>query len=324
MSTASERLRGWVHRSFTHELPFKILSIVFALLIWAWVQTQQIVTQRTRADVRWSIPADSAWLDPVPKTLVVTIKGPQGLVRNVRERALRYDVDLGDAEMGKRSVDFIARAIKGMPEGVEVVQISPPAIDAELDHRMERTVRVVPATIGDVGEGYRLEGITLSPNTVRIEGPRSLVRGIAEISTDVIDVTGKVQNETINLSLASKWRTVRAVEKTSLTADVQIKPIIAQKTFNDVPVMSRADGWQPKPAVALVTLSGPAAIIRELTADRLSVQAHLPTPAPVGRPIEVSFSPNAPTSGLEVVHQGGSDVEVIGVDPNIVTLERAR
>ena len=267
------RIRGWVNRALTQEVPFKVLSLLFALLIWAWVQTQQIVSQRTRAEVKWTIPEDQAWVDPVPKSLVVTIKGPQGLVRNVKKRTLRYDVDLSDAETGMTSVDFSERALKGMSEGVEVVQISPPGIDVELDQRMERTVRVTPATIGDVAQGYRLSSVSVSPSTVRIAGPRSLVRSIAEISTDVIDLTGLTANKELSLSLASKWRTVRPVEKQSLTANVTVEPIIAEKTFNDVPVMARADGWKTSPTT-VVTLTGPAVVMRE---RRLTASAYRPT-----------------------------------------------
>ena len=324
MSVVRERLRGWLNRAFTQEVPFKVLSLLFALLIWAWVQTQQIVSQRTRADVKWSIPEDNAWVDPVPKSLVVTIRGPQGLVRNVKKRTLRYDVDLSEAETGMTSVNFSDRALKGMPEGVEVVQISPPGIDVELDQRMERTVRVTPATIGDVAQGYRMVAVTVNPKTVRIAGPRSLVRSIAEISTDVIDLTGLTENKELSLSLASKWRTVRPVEKQSLTVTVQVEPIIAEKTFNDVPVMARADGWKTAPSTALVTLSGPAAVMRELTSDRISVQAHIPTPAPVGKPLIVAFDPEATSDGLEVVHQGGKGVKVIGIEPGQVELEQTR
>jgi YbbR domain-containing protein len=116
-----ERVQTWVATVLTREMPFKVLSLVFALMIWAWVQTHQIVSHRTRAQVQWSFPAELTWIDPVPKTLVVTIKGPQGLVRNVKKRALRYDVDLSESEQGPVSIDFAGRSFKGVPEGVSVV-----------------------------------------------------------------------------------------------------------------------------------------------------------------------------------------------------------
>lgn len=324
MRLSIDRIRPWVRQALTRDVLFKVLSLVFALLIWAWVQTQQIVAQRTRAEVLWSIPEDFTWVDPVPKSLVVTIKGPQGLVRNVKKRTLRYDVDLRDAELGSQGIDFSSRSLKGIPEGITVVQISPPGVDVELDHRMERTVRVVPAVVGDVASGYRLKEVTVSPKTARIVGPRSLIRGIAEIGTDVIDVTGLTTDKTFQLSLAPKSRTVRATTDERFEVSLTLEPIIAQKTFNAVPVMARSEGWKTAPSTALVTLSGPAADIRDMTADRISVQAHLPNPVPVGRPLDVTFDPDKPGSGLEVVHQGTKEVKVIGIEPSVVRLERAK
>jgi len=62
----------------------------------------------------------------------------------------------------------------------------------------------------------------------------------------------------------------------------------------------------------------------ELTADRISVQAHLPNPVPVGHPLMVNFDPAAPGKGLEVVHQGPKGIQVLSVDPNAVRLERSK
>jgi YbbR domain-containing protein len=324
MKFSSDWLKERTRHALTHELPFKALSLVFAIMIWSWVQTQQIVSQRTRAEVKWSIPEDATWVDPVPKSLVVTIKGPQGLVRNVKRRTLRYDIDLHDAEHGPLNIDFSNRAFKGIPEGVEVVQISPPGVDVELDHRMERTVRVVPAIVGDVASGFRLKDIKVSPDTATLIGPRSLIRAIAKIGTDVIDVTGLAVSTEFQLSLAPKSRTVRPKDEQVYTVSISIEPIIAERTFNAVPVMARAEGWRTQPSTAVVTLSGPAADMRDLTADRISVQAHLPNPTPVGHPLTVSFDPGDVGQGLEVVHQGSTEIRVVSIAPSVVRLEHAQ
>ena len=301
MRFSSDWLKERTRHALTHELPFKALSLVFAIMIWSWVQTQQIVSQRTRAEVKWSVPEDATWVDPVPKSLVVTIKGPQGLVRNVKRRTLRYDIDLHDADHGPLNIDFSNRAFKGIPEGVEVVQISPPGVDVELDHRMERTVRVVPAIVGDVASGFRLK-----------------------VGTDVVDVTGLAESTQFQLSLAPKSRTVRPKDEQIYTVSINIEPIIAQRTFNAVPVMARAEGWRTQPSTAVVILSGPAVDMRDLTADRISVQAHLPNPTPVGRPLSVSFDPGNEGQGLEVVHQGSTEIEVVSIAPSVVRLEHAK
>tara|TARA_B100000575_G_scaffold51828_1_gene38563 strand:+ start:27 stop:998 length:972 start_codon:yes stop_codon:yes gene_type:complete len=321
--TPTERIQAKVRDLLTREMPFKVLSLVFAIMIWAWVQTQQIVSQRTRAQVLWSFPEEMTWIDPVPKTLVVTIRGPQGLVRNVKNRTLRYDVDLSESEQGLVSVDFAGRSIRGIPEGVSVVQISPPGVDVQLDRKMDRVVKVVPAVVGDAGTGYRVASITVEPKAANIAGPRSVLRTVAEIGTDVIDLNGLTEDRTYTLALAPKERSIVSTLNEPVKVTVDVEPVIAEKTFTDVPIMSRADGWKAVPATAVVTLSGPAAAMRDLTADRISVQAHLPNPAPVGKPLSVRFNPAEPGAGLDVVHQGPKDVTVIKVVPNDVVLQRS-
>jgi hypothetical protein len=319
-----ERVQTWVATVLTREMPFKVLSLVFALMIWAWVQTHQIVSHRTRAQVQWSFPAELTWIDPVPKTLVVTIKGPQGLVRNVKKRALRYDVDLSESEQGPVSIDFAGRSFKGVPEGVSVVQISPPGVDIQLDRKMDRVVKVVPAIVGEPASGYRIKSIKVAPQSASITGPRSVVRTIAEIGTDVIDINELSADKTYELALAPKARSVASTTEGPFKVSIDIEPVIAEKTFTDVPIMARSDGWKTIPSTAVVTLSGPAAEMLELTADRISVQAHLPNPAPVGKPLVVSFDPEKPETGLEVVHQGAKGITVISVEPQAVRLQRSQ
>ena len=324
MGIRTDRVRNWIHGVLTRDLQFKALAMALALILWAWVQTQQIVPQRTRVQVKWEFPEDLTWVEPAPKTLVVTIKGPQGLVRNVKKRTLRYDVDLSDAQQGPVSVDFSSRAIKGIPEGVSVVQISPPGVEVQLDRRMERVVRVIPANVGEPDPRYRISKVSVEPVTARITGPRSVVRNISEIGTDVFDVTGLTENKTYEVALAPKSRAVNGLSGEPFKVTVEIEPIIATKTFSGVPIMARSEGWSTSPSTAVVTLSGPAPDMLELTADRISVQAHLPNPVPVGHPLMVVFDPSAPDQGLEVVHQGPKGISVVNVDPNTVSLERSK
>ncbi len=315
-------LKSEIMSFVTHNATFKVLSLLFAVSIWAWVQTEQVVDKRFRARVFWTWPDELVRVQEVPKTLVVTLKGPQGLVQTVQRRKLRYDVDLSDAELGTASVDFSTRTISGVPEGVSVVQVSPPALDIELDRRLNREVRVQPIVIGDVSSGWRLDGVKIEPERAVISGPQSLVRALSEVSTDVIDLDGLQTTTSFEVNLAVKERTVSVVGGDSVRVTVEVSPIVVEKTYNDVPIMSRADGWKAVPNNAVVTLTGNAADMRQLSPEQVSVQVHLPDVVPVGRPLEVSFNADAPHTGLEVVHQGPKSVTVIAVSPRTVRLER--
>lgn len=315
-------LQSYLGRLVSHNLMFKTLGFVFAVFIWAWVQTEQVIDKRSRARVVYVWPEDLVRVQDVPKTLVVTLRGPQGLVHNLEAGHLRYKVDLSDAGLGQSNVDFTAKILAGLPAGVSVVQVSPPAIDIDLDRRLEREVRIKEMVIGDVASGYTKGPVTVEPRTVTISGPQSIVRQISEVATDVVDVNGLTETTRFDMGLALKERTVSAVDSTPISVSVNVTPIIVKKVFNKVPIMARGSDWKPQVGEATVTLEGRQADMVELSPEQVSVQVHLPDPPPPGRSIEVMFDKNAPRSGMEVVHQGPETVKVVKVQPASVTLER--
>lgn len=317
-------LRGRIERVLSHNLMFKTLAFIFAVFIWAWVQTEQVIDKRSRARVVYVWPEDLVRVQEVPKTLVVTLRGPQGLVRNLESSHLRYKVDLSEADLGQTNVDFSAKILDGLPDGVSVVQISPPAVDIDLDRRLEREVRVKEMVIGAVAAGYTRGEIGVQPRTLQITGPQSLVRQISEVATDVVDVNGLTETTRFDVGLALKERTVTALEATPIAVTVTVSPIIVKKTFNNVPIMARGTGWQPQTGTAMVTLEGNQSDMVELSPEQVSVQVHLPDPVPNAKTLEVQFNKDAPRSGVEVVHQGPGSVRVVNVQPSTVTLERSQ
>jgi len=315
-------LRGRTASLFSRNLLFKLLSLIFAVFIWAWVQTEQVVDERFRARVVYMWPNGLMRVQEVPKSLVVTLKGPQGLIKNIEDPLLSYHVDLSDEDIGPVSVDFSAKPLGGLPDGVKVVQVSPPAADIQLDRRLEREVRVKEMVIGTVAEGWRQDSVTVSPETVQISGPQSLVRQISEVATDVVDVGGLTNTTQFDVTLALKERTVTALKTPTVAVTVAISPIIVAKIYKDIPVLTRAPGWRATPASAAVTLEGSADDIKSLSPEQISVQVHLPDPAPTGDTFSVSFDAAKPRNGLEVVHQGPEGVQVVKVQPSSVQLER--
>jgi len=316
------QLRGQIGRVLSHNVMFKTLAFVFAVFIWAWVQTEQVVDKRSRARVVYVWPEGLVRVQEVPKTLVVTLRGPQGLVRNLEPGRLGYKVDLTEADLGQTNVDFSAKILSGLPAGVSVVQVSPPAVDINLDRRLEREVRVKEMVIGDVAAGYRKGEVSVQPRTIQITGPQSLVRQISEVATDVVDVNGLTETTRFDVGLALKERTVTAVDPDPIGVTVAVSPIIVKKTFNGVPIMARDTGWRPTTGTAVVILQGNAAHMVELGPEQVSVQVHLPDPVPAGKTLQVKFDKTAPRSGVEVVHQGPGSVKVVDVQPATVTLER--
>ena len=114
VAAARKRIRD----GFTRDVGTKLLALVFALAIWAWVQTERVVDRRVRVRVDYNWDEELVAVDEVRGSLVVTVSGPQGLVRTLDRKSLRVPIDMPVAFFAKRqsrTVMRLARTQKKKP-----------------------------------------------------------------------------------------------------------------------------------------------------------------------------------------------------------------
>jgi YbbR domain-containing protein len=319
-----------VGASLTRDVGLKIISLIFAVSIWAWVQGKQVVEERTRARVSYSWPADLVPATVVPKTVVVTVRGPQGLLHQVDRSDLGIAIDLGESTKGPASVDFSDQPFSGLPAGLTVVQVSPPAMDIVMDRPLEREVPIRAVTAGDPPAGYRVVEVRIEPQRVELVGPQSILSNISEVSTDIIDVSTLTATRTFTVNLAIPDRTVDAGIHDTTQVTVQVETVNGERTFNDVPVMLRTPGWSASPGMAKVSFAGPVGALGSMDPQRIHLMLHLPNPLPSGNTVELSISAGTLTGGdakdlpVQVVHPADGDlVHPLSVTPSTFILTRS-
>lgn len=303
----------------------KFLSFFVAVSLWAVLQRDQEVMERARAQVNYTFPDDLVLANDIVTSAMINVRGPQAVVRTLDERQLFISVDLSDAPEGATAVDFTDRPVRGLPSGVQVVQVAPVGTQVELDQALSRKVVVRPAVIGNVASGYRKTAIRVEPPVLEISGPQGLVKNIAEVSTDVIDINNLDETRSFEVPLAIERRTVRPTSQAPVTITVEVEPILRERTFAQVKVVERAPGWQADPSEARVVLAGPEAMLKGISPSALSVLLHLPVPTTVGEPIELQWKTEDDYAdadgGVQVVLPGGlRDVSVVSVQPDRFSL----
>jgi hypothetical protein len=315
------QLKASARSAVTENFVMKALSLVLSVSIWAWLQTEQVVDRPSRATVTYAFPEGLTPVDEVARTLVVTVRGPQGRVRALEGQQLTMAVDLSEQQVGKASVDFSEQDITGLPDGLEIVQFSPPGAELQLDKEMTRIVRVRPAVIGEPQDGWKRGLVTVSPGTIEIRGPQSKVRNIAEVSTDIVDVSGTRAPVERSVPLAIDHRTVRPTDQKKVTVSVGVDALIDTKSFNDVPVLVQ-QGWRADTPTARVTLKGPVPTLREIQASEVSVQVMLPDAVAPGAPVEVRWKPGTDNARFQIIHQAPRElITVESVRPDAIRLE---
>lgn len=306
--------------ALTRNFGYKSVALLFALVFWVWVQSEQRVEDRVRATVEWRLPDGTALTEPPLEQVSVSVEGVQAFVRLLHQRELRIVVDLGKAREGDVSVDLTQKQVEGLPEQVHVRSISPSQLRVTLDRQLKRKVAVAPVTVGAVAPGFRLASVKILPERAELIGAASVLRALDAVSTEDIDLDGLREDVDVDVGLALKKGVEPAGAGKRFTAHVDVEPIIAERTFAEVPVTVREPGWGTAVERVTVKLSGPEEAISGLQPEEVSVVVRVPEgytgpggEARAGR-----------TEGLrfEVIQGGGDQVRVVDVSPATIPVTR--
>ena len=217
--TRQSELRSFV---FDH-WPYKLITLCFAVLTWAYVQSEQIVEDRVRVKLEWTLPDGLVALETPLESATVTVAGVQALMRNVRPVDLVMSIDLSGAKEGDATVELADRPIRGLPAELRVVAVTPGTLRVQLDRNLRRRVKVSPRTRGDPSEGFIVKGVSVTPDRVELTGPASVLRAMTEIATEDVDVSGLREDAEFEVALGMvKSSPVRMVKPGPFTVSVQL------------------------------------------------------------------------------------------------------
>lgn len=297
---------------------YKLVSLLLALGMWAWVQGQQVGEQSAWIAVNYQLPEDKV-LNQEPATrLRATVRGTQAQLRELRRRTLALEVDLREFPVGVQSLDFLESEIQGLPDSLEVVALAPNNLQVELEPRWVRTVRVEVVTVGEVPEGLRVQGIRPIPERVALAGPKSILEGLDSVATQPLPLDGLRASTTLDAELALRPRTLALAEPTPVQVSVEVEPITSSRTFAAVPVVTQRPGWRPRVEEVEVVLSGPAGELDALAEDAVTLLVVVPADAEGPRLVATATSEDG--ARYAVHHGGGPDIVVASVEPARIPL----
>lgn len=312
-------VRELVTRLFTTNPLFKALSVATAVVLWAWLQSEQIVEESAWVDVGYDLPDALVTAQNPARRLRVTVKGPQRYVKRVRRADLSIMVNLQDAVPGVQQVDFVDSDIQGLQlSGVDVVGLVPNSVQVDLEEKHSRAVRVAATLVGEPATGYRVSSIEVVPTQVVVEGPQSVVERLGRVSTAPVDVAGLDDTQTFEVPVTLKPKSLLLANDRPVEVRVSVEALTSERTFSEVPIVMRDRGWEADLEMVTVTLSGPVSSLQAVDLETIAIMAR-PRPDLPQAPILADQEGSAGVR-LVVVHNGGPDVELVDIDPPSFTV----
>jgi YbbR domain-containing protein len=299
----------------------KALAVTTAVSVWAWVQNEKVTEETTKVTIQYLLPDGLAMIDLPRQRITAILEGPQGRIRSIDEFDLTTRIDLTDSVEGLTTIELSTADILNIPQGVEVIRLSPPALEVEFDKPMTREVQVNPNLVGSPSEGWDLTAQSVEPQTVTITGAQKVVSNIDAINTEVINIGSLQEDQTFKVALNLPNRTLEVDRKEPVKVRVEIKLLVEEMTFAEVPISLRdAEKWRIEEKTATVVLEGPSIEVSKLAAQDLTVLLSPPETQEQGFAFQLDFNPELEKQPIKVIHGGSKDIKTVSIEPSSFTL----
>jgi len=206
---------------FLENLGLKLSALLLSIVLWTFV------TSRGQSEISLdipleykNIPSSLEIVNNTAKTVSLTVKGYERIVRNIKQQDISVSVDMSKAKKGE-NIYYLDRNEVRLPRAVTVTKIFPSSIKVVTEDTVTNPVTVKPVIVGYPERGYYVKSVSVVPQTVVIEGLRSEVRKITAIRTEPLDVTGIRATFEQNLKLDLTGKNIR-IKMT----DVKVKVVI--------------------------------------------------------------------------------------------------
>jgi len=220
----------------------KLLSLVFALLLWLFVMGEQ------KAEVGYTVPLELKNLpvglvvaNEVPSLVDVRISGPRTLLSNIQSSALSMSVDLRGLQAGLTTFKRLDQNLN-IPSALRVSRLSPSYVEVKLERVRQKTVPVRIAFEGQPVDGAILSEVIIRPESVVIEGAESEVKDVDGVVTEKVDIS--LAQESFTLTLPIDYRGTYTTLKDQKTVEVEVIIIPPEVVENDDIVMDVVEPQQ--------------------------------------------------------------------------------
>jgi YbbR domain-containing protein len=207
-------------------LSLKLLSLFLALTLWWFVSSprRERVSERAFAAPisLVGLRRDLVITTPVPDTVSVRLRGRDSDLRALSSQNLEVALDLSWAMPGEASITVRPQAIN-VPREVEVVSIAPTNLHFRVEQLRQAVVAIRPfPPVGNPPTGYVAGTPTADPDHALISGPASQVRGITEVTTERIIMTGRTETFDKVVGVVSDSSLIRIIDPQTTKVTVPV------------------------------------------------------------------------------------------------------
>lgn len=216
----------------------KIFSFAAGFFIWLYVVSSAEIELSKTIDIHVELPNGYSIKNEIPSEVIYRVKGPGFFVRKFFDDKNYIKIERGHyfKEEKQKFIISLEKLKNKLPLGLEIVDVSPRNFLLEIEKSFEKTVDVKPIISAEILNKYKLKDVFVTPSTVSIKGPKSLLKNIHMVQTKEIDKLEEGSNKEIQMALASPDRRV-TLERDHVVVSVELMNKMKKITLSHIPII---------------------------------------------------------------------------------------
>jgi hypothetical protein len=203
----------------------KLFALAAALLLWLLVKGGQPADRLVSARIDFrDLPRGLVLVSRSDGAVLLKVQGPKRVLGALELDEVAVSLSAREIREGINVVPLGPGDILGAPRGVDVVEVSPRSLRLQVEALVQREVQIQPRIEGDPRPGFVVRQVQLEPRAVKIAGPRSEVRRIAEAYTMPVSVEGRAGGFSARTALEPIGQQVKFVNEAPVRVSIDIAP----------------------------------------------------------------------------------------------------
>lgn len=282
-----------------------VISLLLAVFIWGGLQLQGEASKKIVLPIEFkNLPDGLVVADAGAQNVSLALRGSPARMARLDVEDMKVVVDMKDVEPGNSKVFVSEEKIERLPDGLEIEEITPYALNVSVEPLVEKEITVVPRVEGDVAQNYLLDSVTAVPAKVRFRGPSSIAKTLENVATAKLDISDLRESVERRVELETNPRVLPYLEKPVVDLQIRLSEKVIDKVIEGVRVVPQVGAGTRvslTPPQVRLTVTGTVSKLSGLTAESFEVKAEARGYTPgkyKAQKLRMSFRVDPPRDGL--------------------------
>jgi YbbR domain-containing protein len=260
-----------IRRFLRHNWFLKLFSVLLASLLWLTISADDNyqIDQTIRINFQ-GMPWNMETTGQTATQIDLRLRGSRNLLNNMSPADVTAVISLSGQTPGQKNIALSNDNFQ-TPGGVEVLRFEPSRVEFNLERTITRTLPVRARLEGTQAEGFILGRTTVTPPTVQVSGPESVVGSRQALLTTPISIDGARGDVHQSVDLATVDPLVRLASLSQYAVSVEVHEISLEASYLiGMDPQLEASPWVVRPGQIMVQISGPESRMTSFDPEGLS------------------------------------------------------